>query len=94
MRASLVGREATRYTPTGLAVVESSFLFDGEVVEAGTARTLRFEFDALAIGEVAARLQRQALGTTVDLTGFVAPRSRRSRRLRVHITEYTESTGD
>jgi primosomal replication protein N len=94
LRATLLGREVTRFTPAGLPVVEAVFLFEEQVAEAGQLRALRFEFDALALGEAARRLERDSLGIVVDLAGFIAPRSRRSRRLRVHITDYTRVSGD
>ncbi|HEU0203093.1 MAG TPA: primosomal replication protein N [Burkholderiaceae bacterium] len=91
--ATLVGKSETRYTPAGLAVQESTFRFAGAVVEANAERTLDFEFEGVAVGEIANRLNKVALGVTLQLDGFIAPRSKRSRRLRVHITEYSLESG-
>jgi len=88
-----MARSALRYTPAGLAVAEMSLRHDGSVVEAGTERQLGFEFPAVAVGPVAIALEREPLGMPIELAGFLAPKSRRSSRLIVHITEYTSIEG-
>jgi len=87
--ATPVARAALRYTPAGVAVAEASFRYEGAVREAGADRTLDFEFAAVAVGPVAVALEREPLGQPLTLSGFIAPRTRRSARLIVHITEYT-----
>jgi len=89
LRAKLVARGDLRYTPAGVAVLQAGLKHDGAVAEAGIERQLSFELDAITIGDAAQRLDRQALGTDLDLTGFLAPRSKRSRNLILHITEFT-----
>ena len=89
LRAKLVARGDLRYTPAGVPVLQAGLSHSGEVAEAGIERRLAFELEAMAMGEVAQRLDRQALGTELDLRGFLAPRSRHSRGLRLHITEFT-----
>jgi primosomal replication protein N len=86
--AVLQAREALRHTPAGIPVTSATFRHDGAVAEAGQQRTLGFEFDAVAVGPVALGLDREPLGQALALTGFLAPRSQRSTRLRVHITDY------
>lgn len=83
-----VARSALRYTPAGVAIGEASFRHHGAVTEAGTERQLEFEFAAVAVGPVALGLEREPLGQPLTITGFIAPRTRRSNRLIVHITEY------
>ena len=84
-----VARSALRYTPAGVAVAEGSYRHGGAVQEAGAERALEFEFSAIAVGPVAVALEREPLGQPITISGFIAPRSRRSARLIVHITEYT-----
>lgn len=79
-----------RYTPAGLAVLEGVFHHQGEVMEAGAKRKLTFDFPAIAIGEIAKALDKEPLGSAMKVTGFVAPRSARSRQLIVHITQYSQ----
>ena len=83
-----VERSVLRYTPAGIPVAEIGFRFEGSVTEAGLERQLGFEFAAIALGPVASALQEEPLGAPLALKGFIAPRSRRSQRLIVHITEY------
>ena len=87
--ARLVRQGKVRYTPAGLRVQELGFQFAGTVVEAGFERQLDFEFDAIAVGDVAGQLASVALGTELGLSGFFAPVSKRAKRLRLHITEYS-----
>ena len=88
IRAKAVAKSALRYTPAGVAVLEATFAHEGSVTEAAVERTLAFEFAVVALGAVAQSLDRESLGTTVTLEGFIAPRSRRTTRLLVHVTEY------
>ncbi len=88
-----MAKSALRYTPAGIAVLEASFQHEGTVTEAAAARTLAFEFSAVALGAVAQALDREALGELMTLEGFIAPRTRRSTRLVMHITEYKASEG-
>ena len=88
IRAKAVGKSALRYTPAGVAVLEATFKHEGSVTEAAVERTLAFEFSAIALGAVAQSLDRESLGTALVLQGFIAPRSRRTTRLLVHVTEY------
>jgi primosomal replication protein N len=90
---SLIGeftqKAPMRYTPAGLAVLEGVFHHQGEVMEAGAKRKLAFDFPAIAIGEIATALDKEPLGNALQVTGFIAPRSARSRQLIVHITQYS-----
>jgi primosomal replication protein N len=94
LRAAPVARSALRYTPAGIPIAELNLRHDGAVSEAGIERQLEFEFPAVAIGPVAVALDREPLGRALDIAGFIAPKSRRSSRLIVHITEYASSEGN
>jgi primosomal replication protein N len=82
----LIERAAMRFTPAGVPVLEAQIQHRCEVVEAGAVRTLEFVLSAVGLGPLAGDLQRAALDAELDLTGFLAPRSRRSRRLVLHLT--------
>ncbi len=88
IRGKAVAKSALRYTPAGLAVLEASFEHRGTLTEASVERALAFEFSAIALGAVAQSLDREPLGTPMLLAGFIAPRTRRSARLVMHVTEY------
>ena len=90
LQARLVERSTTRYTPAGMAVTEVRLAYRGTLIEAGIERQLDFECAAVAVGSIAESLGALALGTQLDIDGFIAPTSKRSQRLRIHITGYQE----
>ena len=93
LHAKVVEHSALRYTPAGIPVAELKLQHQGAVVEAGMERQLDFECAAVAVGPVAQTLSRVALGSTIEIDGFIAPVSRRGQRLRIHITSYREISG-
>ena len=93
IRAKAVAKSALRFTPAGVALLEGSFEHEGTVTESAVPRKLAFEFSAVALGAVAQALEREPLGSVLMLEGFIAPRTRRSTRLVMHVTEYTASEG-
>ena len=88
LKGTLTGREAVRYTPAGLEVFEGTFHHRAALVEAGRTRTLEFDFPAVSYAGTAKALNGLALGAEIQIKGFLAPRSMKSQRLIVHITEF------
>jgi len=88
LRARLAARGDLRYTPAGVPVLKAALAYAGAVAEAGIERQFDFELDAVAVGDAAPRLARQALGSDLEIDGFLAPRSNRSRSLILHISEF------
>jgi primosomal replication protein N len=89
MSATLIERTNLRYTPAGIPVIEAQLQHRSQAVEAGIDRQLDFPFGAIAIGDTARQLADESLGRHLQLSGFLAPRSRRSPRLLVHVLEFT-----
>jgi primosomal replication protein N len=89
MNATLIERGNLRYTPAGIPVIEAQLQHRSQAVEAGIERLLDFAFGAIAIGDTARQLADEDLGGHLQLSGFLAPRSRRSARLLVHVLEFT-----
>lgn len=85
----VAARSELRYTPAGLERIEIKLAHQSVQQQAGNPRQVRFELNALALGEVA----RQALGLTpgdrVKLEGFLAPRSLNSSQLVLQIDNIT-----
>jgi primosomal replication protein N len=88
-----MGREVLRYTPAGVPVLQAQWRHSGALTEATLARTLDFEFDAIALGAAAQQVNAAALGGQYVLDGFIAPRSKRSTRLIIHINRIETVTG-
>ena len=79
-------RSALRYTPAAVPVTECVIAHQSEQVEAGNARRVECEIQAIGLGETAQWLQAAVPGVLVRLTGFLAARSQRSKQLRLHVT--------
>ncbi|SPE24432.1 Primosomal replication protein n (modular protein) [Burkholderiales bacterium] len=88
LSGTLIERTALRYTPAGIAVIEAQLQHLSQTVEAGMGRRLAFAFGAIALGGIAKELAEVNLGSDLALSGFLAPRSRRSTRLLVHVLEF------
>ena len=50
-------------------------------------RKLEYDFPAIAFGALAESLNKAQMGQDVNIRGFLAPRSMKSSKLIVHITE-------
>ena len=88
LSGTLIEREAVRFTPAGIEVFEAVLHHRSEVVEAGKVRKLEFDFNAVSYGALARRLNGMEIGAEIQFKGFLAPKSMRTRRLTVHITEF------
>jgi primosomal replication protein N len=86
--ATIAERETLRYTPGGIPIVSAKLLHDSRQVEAGVERLVEFEIAALAAGEISGKFNQAALGGTFRFTGFLARRSRNSKSLVFHITDF------
>ena len=84
--ATLAERDALRYTPAGVPVVNCILQYAGETVEAQTPRQVEFAIAAMGIGQIGQRLERTPLGAMLDCEGFLARRHRNSKALVFHIT--------
>ena len=85
--ARLAERAAMRYTPAGISALDLVLAHESEQIEAGHPRLVRLQLKAVALGEVAERLAAQALGTTLDCAGFLAP-GRRGTGVVFHIQDF------
>jgi len=81
-----------RQTPAGIDVIAFRMLHESKADEAGGAREVRAEVDAVAFEGLARLLAGCALDAALAVEGFLCARSRRSRRLVLDVTklEFTE----
>jgi primosomal replication protein N len=77
-------------------VVECLIGHQSEQLEADSPRRVECEIQAIALGPTAQWLQAAVPGTALQLTGFLAARSRNSKQPRLHITtiEFVEGNQD
>ena len=86
LQATLVQRQAMRYTPAGLPALDLSLAHSSTVSEDGQPRQVSFEMRAVALGGVTRSLQPLPLGSTGRFGGFLTSQ-RNGRGLLFHITE-------
>lgn len=92
--ASIAQRDVTRYTPSGMPIVNCTLAHQSEVVEGGMSRQVDMTLPALAAGEISGRIERLELGQAARFIGFLAHRSRNARSLIFHITELQDIAKD
>jgi primosomal replication protein N len=76
-----------RYTPAGLAALEFRLGHESEQDEAGGRRTIQAEISAIAFETQAKLLSGRPLGSPVKVQGFLGARSKRSKKLILHVTK-------
>ena len=83
-----------RYTPAGIPIVAARLWHCSEQLEAGILRQVEFEVAAIAVGEISGRFNQAVLGEVFRFTGFLARKSRNSKSLVFHITDFESLTPD
>ena len=78
---------ALRYTPAGVAALEFKLAHESQQDEAGARRAIQAEVNAIAFETQARLLTGRALGTPLRLQGFLGAKSKRSKRLVLHVTD-------
>ena len=86
MSGRLLELGTLRYTPAGVAAVEFKLGHESEQDEAAGKRTVQAEIAAIAFETQAKLLTGRPLGTPVRVQGFLAAKSKRSKRLVLHVT--------
>lgn len=87
LSANVLEARPLRYTPAGLPVLEMELEHAADVLEAGVSRRVELTLSAIALGDIALMLADTGLGTHLELTGFLAPSRKGSRRLVLHIQQ-------
>ncbi|MBL8394822.1 MAG: primosomal replication protein N [Candidatus Accumulibacter sp.] len=96
MSGVLLERKALRFTPAGVPVTECLLGHQSEQLEAGSPRQVECEIQVIALGATAQWLQAASPGARLQVTGFLAARSRNSKQPRLHVTkiEFVEGNQD
>jgi primosomal replication protein N len=79
--------KALRHTPAGMPVVEFRLRHESQRLEAGAMRRVQAEIDAIAFETLARLVARIEPGRTLTAAGFLAAKSRRSKKPVLHVTE-------
>lgn len=76
-----------RYTPAGVPIVEIVLRHASVQMDGKKPRAVEMEVEALGFGEIAQHLSEVPEGEAIELKGFLAPRSKQSLKLVLHINE-------
>lgn len=88
LQGTLIEKQPLRYTPAGFPVFEGMIHHRTQVVESERERIIEYDVPLIAIGKIALKSDELSLGSELMIQGFLAPRSIKSQRLIVHITDY------
>jgi primosomal replication protein N len=89
LTACIAEQAALRYTPAGLPALDVILEHASEVLEAGQNRKVQLKIRALAIGSIAERLVKQAVGSVWTFKGFLAT-PRQGKSVVLHIQEFQQ----
>ncbi|MDQ7988382.1 MAG: primosomal replication protein N [Candidatus Dactylopiibacterium sp.] len=84
----IVAREALRWTPARVPVLEMRIEHQSRQMEAGAEREVFCELKVRAIGPAAQQIEVVALGSRLAMEGFLAARSARNRAPVLHIRTF------
>jgi len=87
--ALIAERDALRYTPAGMPIVNAVLQHSSQQMEAGIARLSEFEVSAVAAGEISGRFSQAPLGGVYRFTGFLNKKTRNSKSLVFHIIDFS-----
>jgi primosomal replication protein N len=90
LSACIAEQAALRYTPAGLPALDLILEHASDVEEAGQMRKVQLKLRALAIGSLAERLVRQAVGSVGTFKGFLAT-PRQGKSVVLHIQEFQQN---
>ena len=90
--ATIAEREVLRYTPAGIPIVSARLLHVSQQTEAKLDRRVEFEIAAIAAGEISGRFHDADLGRAYRFSGFLSRKSRNSKSLVFHVTDFETDT--
>ena len=89
LTACIAELNALRYTPAGLPALDLRLEHESSTEEAGQARRVKAAVKAVALGVVAERIGRQAVGSVWRFSGFLAT-PRNGKHVVLHIQEFQQ----
>ncbi len=75
-----------RFTPAGVPVLECRLQHVSSQIEAGIARQIELEIEAVGIGEITDRIAALVPGTVATFQGFLARKRKTGKTLVYHLT--------
>lgn len=93
LQAVLAATQSLRYTPGGVAMIDATLAHRSVQHEGGHARQVELEMAARFADRAAEKLSRTALGSRLQVRGFLAPRRQGSRTILLHVTDFDLDAG-
>jgi primosomal replication protein N len=87
LSGQLAARDALRYTPAGVPMLSFSVAHESRQSEGGAERDVGIEMACIAVEAEATVIAAAPLGIGLKLAGFLAPKSRHSRQVVLHVNE-------
>ena len=75
-----------RHTPAGVPALQFKLAHESEQEEAGVTRKVQAEIGAVAFEAQARLVAARPLGSAVNVEGFLSAKTKRSKRLMLHVT--------
>ncbi len=99
LTASLMQREALRYSPAGVALCQALVEHESSQPEMGQQRMVRLVIAARFSGVLAEQIAAEELGSQLEIRGFICPRrlfrdDRPSGALQIHVSGYRRVNGN
>jgi len=89
LNACIAEVSTLRYTPAGLPALDLRLEHESDIEEAGQRRQVKASVKTVAIGNLAAQLAHQPLGSVWQFTGFLAS-PRNSKNVVLHIQNFQQ----
>ena len=89
LTACIAEQAALRYTPAGLPALDLILEHASDLEEVGQNRKVQLKIRALALGSMAEKLVKQAVGTAGSFVGFLAT-PRQGKSVVLHIQEFQQ----
>jgi primosomal replication protein N len=85
LTGTITERDALRYTPAGIALVNFRVVHESAQIEAGASRQVSAEVACLAVEEQARLVVAAPLGSAIEVSGFLAAKGRSGKQLVLHV---------
>ena len=89
LSGTITSIEPLRHTPAGLPLVRFQLQHSSTQSEAGMQRQVECEAGCVGIGEIATTLSKFKAGAVLQVSGFLAKKSRGGTQIILHVTNVT-----
>lgn len=88
LSGEMIAKDALRYTPAGIPILDARLMHRCELTQAGHRRLVEFDIALSFAGPLAQCANALPLGQRIGVTGFLATRRRHSKSLVLNVTRF------